>query len=286
MLTINVFRRSAGGFANLKPQDPSKVQGYSLRETDLRLRIYEKKNSQSTTSTVPETTRSEPVANPSASGERRSLRNRIPKFPATADETFPKAKKRRFGGKRVEKFRHFNGTEPNGASIEENGLPSNDEEHFTSSFNHNNNRDDDDECSNPLPHSELFDDVYEFADNAEAPPLLRPMTNGHTPPKPHCLKLRLRMKRSPIFDEIIEVGSHLGRREYEVLNIEGDFQYKTPKRKKRKKHKRKFPDSPTSDSNGTHVNGTDVKPRMKTVRLIMCDESRIINIASTDLLTG
>lgn len=172
--------------------------------------------------------------------------------------------------------------------------------------------------SNNCHHHSQSPDVYEFADDNDSldPLPLRmtnkrspsPLTNGHhspspTPPNtsrtpvlpPHChVKLKLRMKRSPILDEVIEDGCHLPNAfepEYEILALEGashgDFvetssQSVSTKRKKRRKKRKK--DS-TMDRICGVTSSSTAAPRIKTVRLIVGGESRTINIASSDLLS-
>lgn len=130
-----------------------------------------------------------------------------------------------------------------------------------------------------------------------------------TPEKsPQCrVKLTLRMKRSPVLDEVIESGSHISDRlgsfpyhhepEYEVLTMEGistaDYvtpdedssssRHQTPRsrhhRKHRKKHRKR---SDYSEGESTDVDGA--QPRMKRVKLIIGNELSTFNIPSTDLI--
>ncbi|KAF5304555.1 hypothetical protein FQA39_LY09606 [Lamprigera yunnana] len=100
-----------------------------------------------------------------------------------------------------------------------------------------------------------------------------------TPEKCGGLKLTLRMKRSPVLDEVIESGNSLSEDsfepEYEVLRVEGvDHHSSHSRRKKRhksKEHKR--------ERKLKHINYPN--PPMKRLKLIFGNESHTINIPST-----
>lgn len=102
-----------------------------------------------------------------------------------------------------------------------------------------------------------------------------------TPEKCGGLKLTLRMKRSPILDEVIESGNSLSEDsfepEYEVLRVEGvDDIYSTySHRKKRHKTKDKKRDKRSKED--------DVipPPLMKRLRLKFGNESHTIDIPSS-----
>ncbi|KAB7494133.1 Histone-lysine N-methyltransferase KMT5B-A [Armadillidium nasatum] len=124
----------------------------------------------------------------------------------------------------------------------------------------------------------------------------------------HCrVKLKLRMKRSPVLDEVIEVGSHISdaighfsyhEPEYEVLTVEGISaeDYITPEdddpsssrdetprlhhhRKRRKKRRKR---SDCSEGESTDIDG--VQPRMKRIKLIIGNESSTFDIPSSQLI--
>lgn len=102
-----------------------------------------------------------------------------------------------------------------------------------------------------------------------------------TPEKPTGLKLTLRMKRSPMLDEIIESGNSLSEDsfepEYEVLRMEGVGEQTSSHRKKRHKskdHRREKRLKHLSDHIIPH-------PPMKRLRLIFGNESRTIDIPSS-----
>ncbi|KAK4315017.1 hypothetical protein Pmani_013741 [Petrolisthes manimaculis] len=120
------------------------------------------------------------------------------------------------------------------------------------------------------------------------------------------VKLRLRMKRSPVLDEVIEVGSHLSdsgvpyEPEYEVLTVEGitsqDYQSDTNNhhhhhhhhhhhRRHRKKHHREHrrrSDSSESESTDGDITANP-RPTMKRLRLILGNETHTITIPDTHL---
>lgn len=92
-----------------------------------------------------------------------------------------------------------------------------------------------------------------------------------TPPGRGRLKLTLRMKRSPMLDELIESGTSLSEDsyepEYEVLRVEGLDGPRRRKRHKAKQHRRVRPPTPDMPL-----------PPMKRLRLIFGNESRTIDI--------
>lgn len=95
------------------------------------------------------------------------------------------------------------------------------------------------------------------------------------------LKLTLRMKRSPIIDDIVESGTSLSEDsfepEYEVLRVEGvDNNTTTTTRRRRKKHK-------TRDRERRHKKRNlnldpPPPPPMKRLRLIFGNESHTIEM--------
>lgn len=143
-----------------------------------------------------------------------------------------------------------------------------------------------------------------------------PSTGMVTPEKSggRCgVKLRLRMKRSPVLDEVIEVGSHLSdsgggggvtyEPEYEVLTVEGitnqDYEedrhhsHSHHHRRHRKKHHREHRRrSDSSESDSTDGDGSSAaaaaaasapRPTMKRLRLILGNETHTITIPDTHL---
>lgn len=143
-----------------------------------------------------------------------------------------------------------------------------------------------------------------------------PSTGMVTPEKSggRCgVKLRLRMKRSPVLDEVIEVGSHLSdsgggggmtyEPEYEVLTVEGittqDYEehhhshhnHNHHHRRHRKKHHREHRRrSDSSESESTDGDGSSPaaatstpRPTMKRLRLILGNETHTITIPGTHL---
>ncbi|XP_066957688.1 histone-lysine N-methyltransferase Suv4-20 isoform X2 [Macrobrachium rosenbergii] len=115
------------------------------------------------------------------------------------------------------------------------------------------------------------------------------------------VKLKLRMKRSPVLDEVIEVGSHLSdsgvpyEPEYEVLTVEGitNQDYQTDNhhhhhhhhRRHRKKHHREHRRrSDISEGESTDGDSTaSPRPTMKRLRLILGNETHTITIPDTHL---
>ena len=133
-----------------------------------------------------------------------------------------------------------------------------------------------------------------------------PPTTFVTPEKStaRCgVKLKLRMKRSPVLDEVIEVGSHLSdsgvpyEPEYEVLTVEGitsqDYQtdsnhhhhHHHHHRRHRKKHHREHRRrSDISEGDSTDGDSTaSPRPTMKRLRLILGNETHTITIPGTHL---
>ncbi|XP_045115811.1 histone-lysine N-methyltransferase Suv4-20-like isoform X2 [Portunus trituberculatus] len=146
-----------------------------------------------------------------------------------------------------------------------------------------------------------------------------PSTGMVTPEKSggRCgVKLRLRMKRSPVLDEVIEVGSHLSdsgggggmtyEPEYEVLTVEGittqDYEehhhshhnHNHHHRRHRKKHHREHrrrsdsSESESTDGDGSSAAATAAatstpRPTMKRLRLILGNETHTITIPGTHL---
>lgn len=132
----------------------------------------------------------------------------------------------------------------------------------------------------------ILKDVYDFNDSEAAaksevgdasketsngPPWLPDSTNKITcpctPPR-RGLKLTLRMKRSPILDEVFDVGNGLDAPEYEVLRLEGLDASSTRRSKKRRKSK---------DRRRNH-SPVHPLPAMKRLRLIFGNESRTIDL--------
>ena len=125
-----------------------------------------------------------------------------------------------------------------------------------------------------------------------------------TPAKPSRdgLKLRLRMKRSPVLDEVIETGSHLSdpscvgyEPEYEVLTVEGihdsdyhnnDYHHTNNHHHHRHNHHRKQKKHRKRDSyhgrNTVSDDGSFLPPSMKRLRLILGDETRTITIPPSE----
>lgn len=90
------------------------------------------------------------------------------------------------------------------------------------------------------------------------------------------LKLTLRMKRSPVLDDIVESGtSGLSEDsyepEYEVLRVEG-----LERRKRRKKHKSR--DRERRHKKSRVLNLDPPPPPMKRLRLILGNETRTIDL--------
>lgn len=104
-----------------------------------------------------------------------------------------------------------------------------------------------------------------------------------TPEKCGRLKLTLRMKRSPVLDEVIESGTSLSEDcfepEYEVLRVEGmDSDPYTPYSHRKKRHKSK---DRKRDRRFKQAEEDLPQPPMKRLRLIFGNESHTIDIPST-----
>lgn len=119
------------------------------------------------------------------------------------------------------------------------------------------------------------------AEQIQPPPVYVPSVEK-TPEKCGRLKLTLRMKRSPVLDEVIESGTNLSEDyfepEYEVLRVEGvDSTAYTPYSHRKKRHKSK---DRKRDRRLKHVEELPHIP-MKRLRLIFGNESHTIDIPST-----
>lgn len=104
-----------------------------------------------------------------------------------------------------------------------------------------------------------------------------------TPEKCGRLKLTLRMKRSPVLDEVIESGNSLSEDsfepEYEVLRVEGvDSQCVSPYSHRKKRHKSK---DRKRDRRLKYEMIALPNPPMKRLRLKFGNESHTIDIPST-----
>lgn len=120
------------------------------------------------------------------------------------------------------------------------------------------------------------------ASNSNPPQCLQEQMNGcpeKTPEKSGRLKLTLRMKRSPILDEVIESGNSLSEDsiepEYEVLRVEGVEGTINSHRKKRHKSKDRKRERKLRQEKALP------NPPMKRLRLIFGNESHTIDIPST-----
>lgn len=122
-----------------------------------------------------------------------------------------------------------------------------------------------------------------FVKHTKTPERLQePQGIEKTPEKCGRLKLTLRMKRSPVLDEVIESGNSLSEDsfepEYEVLRVEGvDSQCDTPYSHRKKRHKSK---DRKKDRRLKHEIILP-NPPMKRLRLIFGNESHTIDIPST-----
>merc|ERR1712071_723075 len=168
------------------------------------------------------------------------------------------------------------------------------------------------ECAPPLDPSPESD-VYEFNDSdrdahshpsTSAEPseasestqetLARPAT----PPPPSIappaalitspsgrLKLTLRMKRSPVLDEVIESGSSMDPHPvYEVLRVEGltedeaQVEEAAARAKQQRRTRRKYRTDSSSSSSSSSSGTLVVRPTTKRLRLIFGNESHTIDL--------
>ncbi|XP_026275760.1 histone-lysine N-methyltransferase KMT5B [Frankliniella occidentalis] len=118
--------------------------------------------------------------------------------------------------------------------------------------------------------------------------------NEVTPERPSGrLKLTLRMKRSPMFDDIIEWRRNMNEEcfepQYEVLRVEGIDEEETREKsspKKKKKHKTKDRDKRRRKlkEESSRCNGSEETTiPLKRLRLILGNETRTIDIPSSTL---
>ncbi|XP_024085833.1 histone-lysine N-methyltransferase KMT5B-A isoform X2 [Cimex lectularius] len=147
-------------------------------------------------------------------------------------------------------------------------------------------------------------DIYEFSDESETPTLLRKSRISHrrtsegsscqvedhkpeseqvTPEKSRGLKLTLRMKRSPVLDEIIESGTSWSEDsyepQYEILRFTGvDDEIRNTHRKK--KHKMKDKEHRRKKFKEDRYQPIHHTP-LKRLRLIVGNETRTINLPAT-----
>ena len=101
------------------------------------------------------------------------------------------------------------------------------------------------------------------------------------------LKLTLRMKRSPVLDEVIESGSHLHQQNlihpvYEVLRVEGlemepENEQEQPHKSRVRRTQRRRSLSVATDSSRMGV-----LPTTKRLRLIFGNESHTIDLPPTN----
>lgn len=118
---------------------------------------------------------------------------------------------------------------------------------------------------------------------SKSPERLPQLTEEKTPEKAGRLKLTLRMKRSPMLDEVIESGNSLSEDsfepEYEVLRVEGvDSTSYSPFSHRKKRHKSK---DRKRERRLKHVEALLERPPMKRLKLIFGNESHTIDIPST-----
>ncbi|KAK9870323.1 hypothetical protein WA026_006409 [Henosepilachna vigintioctopunctata] len=122
-------------------------------------------------------------------------------------------------------------------------------------------------------------------EQAEAPQSVQEIpTRDHTPDKCGSLKLTLRMKRSPVLDEVIESGNSLSEDtfepEYEVLRVEGlDDNSYSPFSHRKKRHKSKDRRKGRDRDRKKYLEDVPVVP-MKRLKLIFGNESHTIDIPS------
>ncbi|XP_025833293.1 histone-lysine N-methyltransferase KMT5B-A [Agrilus planipennis] len=108
----------------------------------------------------------------------------------------------------------------------------------------------------------------------------QPINLEKTPEKSGHLKLTLRMKRSPVLDEVIESGNSLSEDcfepEYEVLRVEGMENPLTKYSHRKKRHKCK------EHKREKRIKGNEgsLQPPMKRLKLIFGNESHTIDIPS------
>lgn len=97
-------------------------------------------------------------------------------------------------------------------------------------------------------------------------------------PKSGRLKLTLRMKRSPILDEVIESGNSLSEDsfepEYEVLRVEGVESFTHRKRRHKSKERKR-------ERRLKHIESLAERPPTKRLKLIFGNESHTIDLPST-----
>lgn len=126
--------------------------------------------------------------------------------------------------------------------------------------------------------SELVEEKREFSPVRTVPIVVPPQ---RTPEKGGGLKLTLRMKRSPMLDEIIESGNSLSEDsyepEYEVLRVEGvsDRPINSHRKKRHKSKDRR------KERRLKHFEEIVPHPPMKRLRLIFGNESHTIDIPSS-----
>lgn len=106
---------------------------------------------------------------------------------------------------------------------------------------------------------------------------------GEEKKSPGGLKLTLRMKRSPVLDEVIESGNSLSEDsfepEYEILRLEGvDSSPYSSCSHRKKRHKSK---DRKRERRLRHIESVLGPPPMKRLKLIFGNESRTIDIPST-----
>lgn len=116
----------------------------------------------------------------------------------------------------------------------------------------------------------------------KSPDRLPQLSEEKTPEKAGRLKLTLRMKRSPVLDEVIESGNSLSEDsfepEYEVLRVEGVDSMYLPYSHRKKRHKSK---DRKRERRLKHVESLLDRPPMKRLKLIFGNESHTIDIPST-----
>lgn len=97
-------------------------------------------------------------------------------------------------------------------------------------------------------------------------------------PKSGRLKLTLRMKRSPVLDEVIESGNSLSEDsfepEYEVLRVEGVESFNHRKRRHKSKERKR-------ERRLKHIESLVDRPPTKRLKLIFGNESHTIDLPST-----